>query len=416
MHIALGLIAVGCLVFLAHLLDDLFARTKVPDVLLLLGLGLLLGPGLNLVRPEQLGAVGPLFTTITLVIILFEGGLGLDLSLLFHSLRGATLLTVLNFIGTVVVAAPFARLFLGLPWLPSLTFGAILGGTSSAVVIPLVKRLNLADRTRTALALESALSDVFVIVVALGLMGAQQAGELHLGAMIGGMLSSFLLAGVIGAVGGLLWSLSLNRIHGLQNSVFTTPAFVCIVFGVVELLGFSGAIAALALGITLGNLDRVPAWFLRQSPEALASLNATEREVFSEVVFLLKTFFFVYIGIYIRLGGWWDIALGSALTMGIFLIRIPVVHASLTARTTTRMDAMACSALVPKGLAAAVLASIPLQMGLSHGEVIRNTVFAVVLFSILAASLLVFLAERGWLRGVASMVFSRFEAEKELAR
>jgi NhaP-type Na+/H+ and K+/H+ antiporter len=67
---------------------------------------------------------------------------------------------------------------------------------------------------------------------------------------------------------------------------------------------------------------------------------------------------------------------------------------------------------VPKGLAAAVLASLPLQMGLPHGEIIKNTVFAVVLFSILIASLLVLLAERGWLTGVASGLFSRFKDGK----
>ena len=408
MNIAIALVAVGLLVFLAHVLDDLFARTKVPDVLLLLGLGLLLGPGLNLVRPEHLGAVGPLFTTITLVIILFEGGLGLDLGLLFHSLRSAALLTILNFLATMAVVAPLARLTMGMAWLPALTLGAILGGTSSAVVIPMIRRLNLGDRTRTTLALESALSDVFVIVVALGLMGGLKAGELHIGSLVGGMAASFLIAGLLGTLGGLLWALALNRIHGLQNSIFTTPAFVCVVFGIVELLGFSGAIAALALGITLGNLDRIPARLLRGSPEALASLNATEREVFSEVVFLLKTFFFVYIGVSIRINSWLDAALGLGLTLAVFLVRIPVVHASLSTKTTSRMDALACSALVPKGLAAAVLASIPLQMGLPHAEAIKNTTFAVVLFSILAASLLVFLAERGWLKRVETSLFSRY--------
>jgi len=408
MTVAIALVAVGLLVFLAHLLDDLFARTKVPDVLLLLGLGLLVGPGLNLVRPEQLGAVGPLFSTITLVIILFEGGLGLDLGLLFNSLKSAALLTVLNFVATLGVVAPLAQLTLGMAWLPALTLGAILAGTSSAVVIPMVKRLNLGERTRTALALESALSDVLVIVVALGLMGGLRAGELRVGSMMGGMAASFFIAGLLGALGGLLWALVLNRVHGLQNSIFTTPAFVCIVYGVVELLGFSGAIAALALGITLGNLDRVPARFLRRSPEALASLNTTERAVFSEVVFILKTFFFVYIGVSIRIDSWLGAALGLGLTLALFLVRIPVVHASLSTRDTCRMDALACSALVPKGLAAAVLASIPLQMGLPHAEVIKNTTFAVVLFSILMASLLVFMAERGWLKRAETSLFGRF--------
>jgi NhaP-type Na+/H+ or K+/H+ antiporter len=229
--------------------------------------------------------------------------------------------------------------------------------------------------------------------------------------MLGSMLASFLLAGLFGTLGGLAWSLALSRIHGLQNSIFTTPAFVCIVFGVVELLGYSGAIASLALGITLGNLGHIPQRLLRHLPEALASLNTTERQVFSEVVFLLKTFFFVFIGISIRFGGWGETLTGLILVGALFTVRIPVVHASLRSSQASRSDAMACTAIIPKGLAAAAVASVPLQMGLPHAEALRNTTFAVVLLSILAASGLVFLNQRGWLAGFAKHVFGRFAEE-----
>ncbi len=408
MNIALAVLVVGLMVFLAHALEDLFARTRIPDVLFLLGLGLLLGPVFKVVGPQHLGAVGPVFTTLTLVIILFEGGLGLDLDRLFHGLRGAVLLTILNFAASMLVIVPLGRTFLGLEWMSAAILGAILGGTSSAVVIPMVKRLRLGESTRTSLALESALSDVLVIVVALGFMSAQQMGALNLGGMAGGMLASFLLAGAIGAMGGFAWSLALTRIHGLQNSIFTTPAFVCVVFAVVELLGYSGAIAALAMGIVLGNLERIPARILPISSEALASLNATEREVFAEVVFLLKTFFFVYIGMSIRIGGWGDLLAGLLLTAALFAIRIPVVHAALRPSQASGSDALASMALIPKGLAAAVMASLPLQMGLPAGEALRNATFAVVLISIVASSLLVFLLERGWLSLLEKGMFRRF--------
>ncbi len=49
----------------------------MPDVLFLLGVGLALGPMTEVLRPEDPGSVGPVFTTVTLVIILFEGGLDL---------------------------------------------------------------------------------------------------------------------------------------------------------------------------------------------------------------------------------------------------------------------------------------------------------------------------------------------------
>ncbi len=408
MNVPAVVILLGLLVFLAHALEDFFARTKVPDVLILLGLGLLLGPFSGLVHPEDLGAAGPVFTTLTLVVILFEGGLGLDLKVLGRSLGGATGLTVWSFVATMLVVTPIVRFMMGFTWLQAATLASILGGTSSAVVIPLVSRLALGERAKAILSLESALSDVLVIVVALALMGAQSKGELKVGALFGGMVAAFALAAVLGALAGVAWSLALNRLRGLQNSIFTTPAFVIVVYGLVELLGYSGAIAALALGITLGNIDALPLAFLRRTPETLASLTSTEREVFREVVFLLKTFFFVYVGISIQLSSLPLALTGLLLTAALFAVRVPVVHASLGSGSCTRFEACVAGAMTPKGLAAAVVASVPLQMGLERGLEVKLTVFAVVLFSILLASILVFLVEQGWFRPLARLLYARY--------
>lgn len=408
MNIPLIVIVLGLMVFLAHALEEVFARTKIPDVLLLLGVGLLLGPATGLVKPEHLGAVGPVFTTVTLVVILFEGGLGLSLEVVARSLRGAAGLTIWSFAAALASVTPLARFMLGFTWLQAATLAAILGGTSSAVVIPLVRRLRVAERSRAELALESALSDVLVIVVALGLMEAQARGELHLGQMLGGMGASFLLAGICGVLAGVAWSLLLNRIRGLRNSIFTTPAFVFVVYGVVEMLGFSGAIAALTLGITLGNIDTLPMGPLRRTPETLASLCDTDREVFSEVVFLMKTFLFVFVGLSIQLSQTALVAAGLAITGLLFAVRVPVVHASLPATRSCRFEAATAGAMTPKGLAAAVVASIPLQMGLPRGLELKLVVFAVVLFSILATAVLVFLLERGAFAWPSRVLYGRY--------
>lgn len=408
MNIPLIVIVLGLMVFLAHALEEVFDRTKIPDVLLLLGLGLVLGPATGLVRPEHLGAVGPVFTTVTLVVILFEGGLGLNLKVVARSLIGASGLTLWSFLACLATVAPLARALLGFSWIQSATLAAILGGTSSAVVIPLVRRLRTSEQASAVLALESALSDVLVIVVSLGLIEAQARGELHLGQMFGGMAASFVLAGLCGGAAGLVWSLLLNQIRALRNSIFTTPAFVFVVYGLVELLGLSGAIAALVLGITLGNVDTLPLGFLRRSPETLASLSETDREVFAEVVFLLKTFLFVFVGLSIQLSQTVLAAAGLAITGLLFAVRVPVVHASLSPSRTSRFEAAAAGAMTPKGLAAAVVASVPLQMGLPNGLELKLVVFAVVLFSILATAVLVFLLERGAFTGAARRLYGRF--------
>jgi len=409
-----AVIAIGLLVFVAHGLEDVFARTKIPDVLILLFIGLLLGPATGLVRPDALGKVGPVFTTLTLVVILFEGSLGLDLKVLWNSLLGATSLTVWNFVGTLAVLAPAAKALLGFDWLQSFTLAATLGGTSAAVAIPVARRIRLGEKAKTILTLESVLSDVLVIVVTLALVAAQMGGgEFRVGRLFGEMLNSFLTAAVLGCLTGVFWSLALHWLHGLKNSIFTTPAFVLVVYGITEWMGFSGAIAALLMGITLGNIRQMPPHFLKGRRNLLTDLSDTECAVFGEVAFLLKTFFFVYVGISIQFSDPPLVLAGLCIAFALFLVRVPVVHASLVPGASfSRFEAVMSSAMNAKGLAAAVAASIPFQMGLPMGREIMLVAFAVVLFTILTASVLVFLIERGWFGAPARVLYWRYRADE----
>jgi potassium/hydrogen antiporter len=74
---------------------------------------------------------------------------------------------------------------------------------------------------------------------------------------VGSVLSAMVFAAVIGAGGGAGWMLVLGRVRGFPNTISSTLAYVFIVYGATEFLGFSGAIAALSLGITLGNVKRI---------------------------------------------------------------------------------------------------------------------------------------------------------------
>ena len=68
--IAPVIVFVGILIFLAHIFTAVFSRTRVPDVLLLIIIGICVGPVLGLASPEHFGTVGPVLTTVTLIIIL----------------------------------------------------------------------------------------------------------------------------------------------------------------------------------------------------------------------------------------------------------------------------------------------------------------------------------------------------------
>jgi NhaP-type Na+/H+ or K+/H+ antiporter len=423
MEIALAILAAGFLIFLAHLFSALFDKVRIPDVLILVLIGLLIGPVTGLVSPEALGKVGYVFAMVTLIIILFESGLGLSFSALRESMGRGTRLTVINFVASLAVVVPLSVLVLEMSVLEGFVLGAILGGTSSAVVIPIVSKLRLQQGSRTALVLESAFSDVLCIVFALGFIHAFEYHAVRPTVILGTAIASVLLAAVIGAIAAFFWASVLNRVRQLRGSIFLTPAFVFIVFGVTELLGFSGAISALAFGIVLGNIHSLERWKLlrlfRFKDMALfrsiksVNLSEMEKAFLGEIVFLLKAFFFVYVGLSIHLSDLTLVLTALGLTLGLFLMRIPVVHLAMD-KAITRFDASVAAVMVPKGLAAAVLATLPLQAGMENGAVIQEVTYAVILFSIIAATVLTFLIEKSRLRQLYASLFSRYASETDV--
>lgn len=396
-NIGLAIAFMGILVFAAHLFAQIFSKKKVPDVLLLMIIGLIFGPILHIIHQDLLGAFGSVFTTVTLVIILFESGTNLSFNALLGSLRGTARLTIINFFVTMLAIGFMGWLCFQINPMISFMAGAILGGTSSAVVIPMVEKINMAEKNKTTLILESAFSDVLCIVFALALMESITLGKVAFGDIFGQIFSSFILATLIGLVGAIFWSCILDKVRTFQNSILTTPAFVFIIYGINEFFGYSGAIAALAFGIGMANIDSIYNTLLNRFIKTTPTkLEQTEKVLFKEVVFLLKTFFFVYIGISIEFSSILPILIGLATTIIIFLLRIPIVKMSIPKANDDSLpnDRIVMASMTPKGLAAAVLATIPMQAGVPGGEVIKNVVFSVILFSIIITSVLIPIIER----------------------
>jgi NhaP-type Na+/H+ or K+/H+ antiporter len=304
-----------------------------------------------------------------------------------------------------LVAGSIAYFYTDLGVLRSLMLGSIVGGTSSAVVTTLARVFPMSGRSSTILVLESAFSDVYTLGVPLTLLTAYKIGKIDVAFVTGQMIAAFILAAMLGIAGAFLGGVLLNRMRTLQNTIFTTPAFVFILYGLVELLNYSGPIAALAFGITLGNMDVLgPPIMKNVISRKPISLNENERIFFSETVFLLRTFFFVYIGISVRLQDWWLFAIGAIITGALFLARIFIVRLSVP-RDTPVLDAAFMSVMIPKGLGAAVLASLPAQQGIPGGETIQSIVFSIILCTTLGTTVLSFLVDKTYLAKVYVWLF-----------
>ena len=135
--VILGL--VGGLLVVAFLANRVFGLTRIPDVLVLMMLGVLLGPVMGLVQAGTLAKTTNLLGTLAIILVLFEGGLELDLRDTIQHFPGSFLLATLAYIFSTALVSVIAVKGLGLAWTDGLLAGAALGCTSSTVVLPVLK-------------------------------------------------------------------------------------------------------------------------------------------------------------------------------------------------------------------------------------------------------------------------------------
>jgi NhaP-type Na+/H+ or K+/H+ antiporter len=230
--------------------------------------------------------------------------------------------------------------------------------------------------------------------------------------MAGSIIASFLLATALGVGFAFVWSSVLSKVRRLENSLFTTPAFAAIIYGITQFLGYSGPIAVFAFGIVLGNIAQVTPTMKRLVPSIEPiGMDKKERDFLNNIVFLLKAMFFVYLGLSVDLSDSNLAMAGVVLTVWIFFVRIPAVLLSVK-NDVGRYEVSVASVMVAKGLAAAALAVRPEQVGIASGYVIKTVVYDVVLASIILTALLTYLIEKGKLAAAYNFLFQRYPQDE----
>jgi NhaP-type Na+/H+ or K+/H+ antiporter len=278
--------------------------------------------------------------------------------------------------------------------------------------LPLVSKLNISQGLKTVLSVESTVGSVLSIVLTITLLNMAKINSFDPSIIVGKIIYTFIVSFIVGTAAAIFWTTILNKIRELENGIFLTLAFVMIVYAVCEALGSDGAIGSFIFGIVAGNIRVIRKMrgfhLLEQFTNNVKSkaFNEVEKSFFSEVIFVLRTFFFVYIGIAIQITSVFSMLCGLLFTLVIFITRIPVANFFLD-KQITRADTAVAAALVPKGLITAVLASLVAQSGIVGGSILQDTIYSVILFSTILATLLSFCIEKGYANGAADFLFSR---------
>ncbi len=393
MEVVIIFLIAGTIILIGFLGSLSFERTRIPDVLALLGTGVLLGPVFGLVETQTLTAFAEYFGLFALMIILFEGGMDIDIDRLLKEFGTAFILVIISFVLSTLSIAGFLYFVWGWDLIRSLLLGTILGCTSAAVVIPIVSRMTLKEEIKILLSIESVLSDVFAVVFTISLIEFVKLEKIGIKAPFHAIASSFSIAFIAGVTSGLLWLKVLDYFKGRKYSYMTTLSAMLIVFSTVDFLGGSGPIAILLFGIILGNSTDL-AKLLKL--KANIFVDETIKSFHGEMTFFIRTFFFVYMGMMLSLKSidLRFLLFGISLVLIIIIVRIISVHVIGNIFHEKKSDKLVMMSMLPRGLASAVLATLPVSANIKGCEDFIDVTFMIIILTNILMTIGVFISEK----------------------
>lgn len=435
--VAAVFLAIAALTYVGFMAGRFFERTRFPDVPLLLALGLVLGPMnrwavrsgwgsqalAEALDPTVLREAAPFIAAAALVVLLFDSGMELDFAAFRKSIGPAFLHTLPIMLLTVLGVAVLGHYVLGIPILVAVLLGVALVNVDQAVSSGVLSRLDLPDNLRAMYFVEMALYDLISIPLIVSLLqfaeGVQSgAGLASFAQNFAGLLSVSIL---MGAAGGAAWVFALRGLKGHANSYMLTFATALGVYGASEFLGGSGAMSILIFGLAVGNRTTILRRWAR-----LRDVDTEHHKVqafHDEITFLVRTMFFLYLGLAFSVGpeARWPVKsplpLLDRLGDGtLFLLAALLVLSILVLARWFPVTAMAAATGDPKrkalfpvfgrGLDTAVLATLPFVTGayvagsayhdlLSPWEpVFTDLALLTILGTVLVSSLMVWQADR----------------------
>jgi potassium/hydrogen antiporter len=393
MSIAFFFFIAGLIIFIGFFGGIAFERTKISDILILLCIGILLGPVLRLIDPDVLTHFAEYFGAFALMIILFDGGMDLDIDRLVKEFGFAFILVCISFGVTVLLISLFLHYHMGWSTIRSIFMASILGCTSAAIVIPVTGVMSVKAETKTILSLESALSDVFAVVLAISILQSVSLENIGIEKPFRQIASSFSVAIVVGVAAGFLWMKILDIFRGRKYSYMITLAAILVLYSLVEFLGGSGFIAILIFGIILGNCHD----FLHiMRMTCTTPLDDTIKFFHGEVTFFIRTFFFVYLGMILSP----DFINPEVLYISVLLVAIIFVARYISVQATGRItgkktdDKDAIVFMIPRGLATAVLATFPVAENLKGYDNFTEYAFGVIIMTNIIMTMGIYFTEK----------------------
>ncbi|MGB0000040.1 MAG: cation:proton antiporter [Candidatus Acidiferrales bacterium] len=386
--VARVVVEIAGILLLGALGEFIFARTRVPDVVWLVSAGILAGPVFGLIPSGLLRPGIPFFGAIALTVILSSGAFRLQLTEVAAAAPRGILLGLSGFVFSVIAICGFFWLSTKLgyvrpaPPLAWVMVGAIVGGTSSVVIMPTMAMAQAPSRVARILEVESSATDALSVIVTMVLIDLIVSGsadvsrpfiflarELGVGVALGMIAAALLVPGIPSM---------RDKPHGY--TVFL--ASMLALYGITDFFKGNGAMAVLVASLLIGNASSIVPRLFPGAHGLEFTPTQTTRVMQDQMAFLIKSFFFFLIGLMFPTN-LRQIALAAIGVLFLMAMRVPAVLLSTRNMRLGKKEFCFLSAAIPRGLAAGVLATLPMQYGVPGVENLAPAIFAVIVLSVL---------------------------------
>ncbi|MDE1818099.1 MAG: cation:proton antiporter [Thaumarchaeota archaeon] len=284
------------IIFLGFGGEIFFKRTGISYYLFLILVGVMLGPIFNVLPRQPLIPVLGIFSSFTLIMILFYSGMDMRIKEVIKGSARTLVQVTIYVVSSIFLIGISLHFILGWDLIQSLIFGSMVGGeTAAVVVIPLSRALKLEQKTITFLTLESILNSIYSIVFYEAFVSLYKTGATNWTVPLVTIGMNFSIGIAVGIGLSIAWMFVFKFFKDFKYTYVLALGLLLTTYALAEILHGSGLVAVLIFGLVLGS-SKVVLSRLGQKFD-VDNLNIQFYKFQGEISFLMETFFFVFLGL-----------------------------------------------------------------------------------------------------------------------
>lgn len=375
---------VGLVILAGLIFTKISHIVKLPDVVLYILAGILLGPNiLNWINISTYPVENQLILSFGAAYILYDGGREIDLKVLNKVKVSVGLLSTIGvFISTIIVGV-CAKIVFNIPLEYALLMGAVIASTDPSVLVPLFKKMNISRKLKQTIISESAFNDAAGAVVTFSILGVIMGGEFSVSDSLLELFKTITGGLFVGATIGYLTHLLIDeKKKGLLKDHTAELILVSVIgaYLIANHFGFSGFMAVFIVGMFCGNKKMFDFWI----PEESFQTHLRFKEI---LTIILRMMIFVLLGTHLDFQNLLANLGPTLIIVGvlIFIARpVSVIFCIIGDKKAqwTWKEIVYMMWVRETGVIPAALAGMLMTSGVLHADIISSVTFATILVTL----------------------------------